>query len=145
MPIQNPMRSSLEQLRHHHCVTVDLMQRQHAGTVGLNVVQVRNDRDIDAVFEQQPRHDILFQLTLGGILARALRYYDGQTHKDCSKSERLIFNNSLPRSRQHGSQLFGHSRSWAPQSSETLPNRIPKSGYGFRLKANTDQTRFFSE
>ena len=52
---------------------------QHAAAVGLEVVQMRNHRHVDAALAKQAGNDFLFQRPLFRVLATTLRNNNGQT------------------------------------------------------------------
>ena len=53
-------------------------EEQPAGVVGAEIVQVRNDRDVEARLHDQRGDDALFQRPLGRVLALGLRQDDGE-------------------------------------------------------------------
>ena len=58
-------------------IPLDALQREQTRAVGLQIVQMRNDNDVDPRLHQEAGDNILLKLPLGGIGALALRDDDG--------------------------------------------------------------------
>ena len=65
--------------RQHDHVALDRFQKQPAGVVGIEIVEVGHDRHIEARLHDEGGGDALFQGPAGRVLALGLRQNDGQT------------------------------------------------------------------
>ena len=77
--VEDPARRARKEPTTNHHVTRDARETQHAAAVGLEVVQMRNHRHVDAALAKQAGNDFLFQRPLFRVLATTLRNNNGQT------------------------------------------------------------------
>ena len=57
----------------------DRFQKQPAGVLGVEIVEVRHDRHVEARLHEQGGGERFFQRPLDRVLALGLRQHDGQT------------------------------------------------------------------
>ncbi len=68
----------IQPAQQHH-VALDRFQEQPAGVIGAQIVQMPNDRDLQARLHEQGRQQSLLQPTPRRMLPLGLRQHDGQT------------------------------------------------------------------
>ena len=99
LSVERPPRGSRVQPGKHHHVAGHRTQKEHARMVGVHVVQVRNQRNVDVRFHNQRGRQRLFQLPLGGILPLRLGDNDGDllashdvaSSKECGCGGEAVF------------------------------------------------------
>jgi hypothetical protein len=77
--VEQPEGGAGEEPAQHQQVALDRLQKEAAGVVGAEVVQVGDNRDVEAGLHDESRGDRLFQGALGRVPALGLRQHDGQT------------------------------------------------------------------